>query len=665
MENITGSQKEVSFQSDSLHYLKLLAEKYPSIQAVSTEIIKLTAQLHLPKGTEHFVSDIHGAYEAFLHVLKNGSGSIRRRIDEIFANDLSEKTMRTLATLIYYPEQKIPAMVKDVDDPPEWYRLMLFRLIRLARVISAKYTRATVREAFPAAYADIMEELLYPQDQLVARQSYYQSLLESIVQTDQARPILTALAHLIQRLSIAHLHIIGDIYDRGPGAHIIMDELEAYHSLDIQWGNHDIVWMGAAAGGEACIANVIRVALRYSNTETLENGYGISLIPLVSLAMDVYGDDPCDQFMPQESEESVDGKVRDENELRLIGQMQKAITIIQFKLEGQIIQRRPHFQMEDRLLLDKIDYERGVVRIDGRDYDLIDTRFPTIDPADPYALTDQEQRVVDRLKFSFQHSQKLQSHVRFLYAKGSIYLVHNHNLLYHGCIPFTNKGEFAGFLANGQAYKGREFLDRVDLLSRQAFFATDEGSRQYGQDAIWYLWCGPQSPLFGKSKMATFERAFIADEGLHKEVMNPYYALRDDVETADLILEAFGLDPQRSRIINGHVPVKVKKGESPIKSGGKLLVIDGGFSKAYQKHTGIAGYTLVGNSYGFLLASHEPFESTAKAIYAEEDIHSRTEILQKNEMRILTKDTDIGVQIQKRIDELQALVRAYQLGLVS
>jgi fructose-1,6-bisphosphatase-3 len=645
----------------TLQYLKLLAKQYPSIQAASIEIINLNAILNLPKGTEHFVSDIHGEYEAFLHVLKNGSGSIKRKIEEIFADTLSPNEKQSLATLIYYPEQKLPLILKTLDDQAEWYRATLFRLIKMCRIESSKYTRSKVRKALPQDFAYIIEELLHEQEHLDNKQDYYQSIIDTIISTGRAKHLIIAMAELIQRLVIDRLHVIGDVYDRGPGAHHILDTLMAYHAVDIQWGNHDIVWMGAAAGSEACIANVIRIGLRYSNMETLENGYAISMLPLASFAADIYGDDPCSQFSPKLSGE----QDYNDHELRLMAQMHKAITMIQLKLEAQIILRRPHYEMEDRLLLDKIDYARGTICLNGQEYRLRDTNFPTIDPAHPYQLTEREQLVVEKLKLSFANSEKLQRHVRFLYAKGSMYLVHNGNLLYHGCISMNPDGSFKAFNVDGEAFVAKAFMDRAERLARQAYFSTDNpDQKQYGMDAMWYLWSGAQSPLYGKDKMATFERYFIEDQTTHTERKNAYYDYRDQEATSHKILEEFGLDPQTAHIINGHVPVKVKKGENPVKAGGRLLVIDGGFAQAYQAQTGIAGYTLIYNSYGLLLASHNPFESTQKAIEEELDIDSETEILETNDARIRVKDTDLGRDMQRQIEELHLLLKAYRMGLI-
>ncbi len=646
---------------ETLRYLTLLAKQFPSIQAASTEIINLSAILNLPKGTEHFVSDVHGEDEAFLHVLKNGSGSIKRKIEEVFSNELLEKEKRSLATLIYYPKRKLPLLLKAVEREEEWYRITLFRLIRICRVVSSKYTRSKVRKALPRDFAYIIEELLHEQETEGNKLEYYQSIIDTIIAIGRAREFIIALSELIQRLVVDRLHVIGDIYDRGPGAHIIMDTLMEYHSVDIQWGNHDIVWMGAAAGSEACIANVIRICLRYSNMETLENGYAISMLPLASFAAETYGEDACAQFRPK----LADDEQYTENEQRLIAQMHKAISIIQLKLEGQIIMRRPHYQMEERLLLDKIDHARGTIQLDGREYALGDTHFPTIAPERPYELTDREQAMVERLKLSFANSSKLHRHVRFLYTNGSMYLIHNGNLLYHGCIPMNEDGSFRAFRVGGEAFAAKAFMDRIERLARQAYFTTnDPEQKQYGMDALWYLWSGAQSPLFGKDKMATFERYFIQDPATHVERKDPYYAFRDREETARKILHEFDLDPDTAHIINGHVPVKVKKGENPVKAGGKLLVIDGGFAKAYQTQTGIAGYTLIANSHGLLLASHHPFESTQKAIEAELDIHSDTQILETRSQRIRVGDTDLGRAIEGQIAELQLLLGAYRRGLI-
>lgn len=643
-----------------LSYLKLLAQRYPSIQAACSEIINLSANLQLPKGTEHFLSDIHGEYEAFSHVLKSGSGSIKRKIDEMYAEELSEAERRSLATLIYYPRKKLSLLRRSLPNQDAWFRATLFRLVRICRVVSSKYSRAVVRQALPHDFANVIEELLHEQESIENKSEYYNHILDTILSIGSAEAFIVDLCELIQRLAIAHLHILGDIYDRSPGAHLIMDDLMDYHSVDIVWGNHDIVWMGAAAGSDACIANVIRVSLRYANLETLENGYAISLFPLASLAMDVYGSDPCAQFALKVS----NPEQFTENELLLMARMHKAIMVIQLKLEAEIIRRHPEYQMEDRLLLNQIDFGRAVVRLDGKEYQLLDAYFPTMDPLQPEKLTEKEKLVVEKLRLSFKNSERLQKHVRFLLSRGAMYLVHNGNLLYHGCIPMDLEGDFVGLGDDESTLTGKSFLDRFDQLVRQGFLSDDPAQIQDGQDAMWYLWGGAHSPIFGKSKMATFERYLIADEATHKEKQNPYYEHRDREDTARRILAEFGLDPENTHILNGHVPVKVKKGESPVKAGGKLLVIDGGFSRAYQSQTGIAGYTLIFNSYGLLLASHEPFESTQNAIEEEQDILSHTQVVERNTNRFRVKDTDEGRMIQRHIEELKALLQAYRTGLI-
>jgi fructose-1,6-bisphosphatase-3 len=648
-------------QKNPLKYLQLLSEKYPSIETASTAIINLSALLQLPKGTEHFLSDIHGENEAFQHVIRNGAGSILRKIDEMFSNSMSKSERRNLATLIYYPELKAPLMLRSVPDRDEWSRLTLVRLVKFCRRLSSKYRRETVRNFLPKHVCETIEELLYDQEGVEHKAAYYQSQIDTIVSTGSALTFITSLAELIQRLAVDRVHVIGDIYDRGPGAHLILDALIEHHNVDIQWGNHDILWMGAAAGSEPCIANVIRTSLRYGNMETMENGYGISLLPLASFALETYKDDPCELFAPKVP---ADGDFTAQ-ELRLMAQMQKAMAIIQFKVESQVIKRRPHYQMQDRLLLDKVDFKKGVVKLDGVDYPLLDKIFPTVDPKNPDVLTAEEQAVMEKLVLSFVNSKKLQQHARFLFSTGGIYLIHDGNLLYHGCIAMNDDGEFRSFNVDGQSFAGKEFLDRVDRLARQGYFATDNPEqKQYGMDVMWFLWCAPQSPLFGKEKMATFERYFVADKVTHTEKRNPYYTLRDTEKAACKILKEFGLDPATGRIINGHVPVKVTKGERPIKANGRMIVIDGGFSRAYQKQTGIAGYTLISNSRGMLLAAHQPFESTQKAVSEELDIDSQMEIIHTHPFRMRVRDTDRGREIQGQIDELQDLLHAYREGVI-
>lgn len=651
----------MNINESQLHYLQLLARQYPSIRAASTTIIDLNAQLHLPKGTEHFISDVHGEYEAFRHVLKTGSGSLKRRIDEVFGKTLSEDERRTLATLIYYPEAKLPLILKSVVDRVEWYRTTLMRLVRLCRDISGKYPRGRVRSFLPNDLAGIIEELLDEQENVKDRADYYQSIVETIIATDNTDSVIFALAELIQRLAIARLHVLGDVYDRGPSADLIMDTLLNHHSVDLLWGNHDMLWMGAAAGSEACIANVIRIGLRYNNTGTIEHGYGVSLLPLASFAIDTYGDDPCERFLPPPDEEN---EFTSEERI-LIARMHKAITLLQLKLEAQIIQRRPHYQMNSRLLLDKVNFAGGTIRIDGKAYPLLDAHFPTVDPHQPYELTPRERNLIERLKLSFMSSTRLQRHVRFLFSKGSMYLVYNGNLLFHGCIPLNPDGSFKSVQVDNELVSGRALMERFDRLARLGYFASDNPARkQEGQDTMWRLWSDAQSPLFGSEKMATFERYFISDEATHFEKRNAYYDFRDQEASARQILVEFGVNPDTGHIINGHVPVQVKRGESPVKANGKLLVIDGGFAKAYQKETGIAGYTLLYNSYGLLLAAHHPFESVQKVIEEDENIASDNQILEHNDIRIRVKDTDLGRSIQKQIDDLQSLLAAYRSGLI-
>ncbi|MCB2298971.1 fructose-1,6-bisphosphatase [Clostridium tagluense] len=658
---IFSSETPVDTIEEDLRYLTLLASKYPTIPDACTEIINLQAILNLPKGTEHFLTDVHGEYESFTHVLRNASGVIKRKINDIFGNSLREIEKKELATIIYYPEQKLDLALREELDIDDWYKITLHKLIKICRTISSKYTRSKVRKALPPDFAYIIEELLHEQQNTFNKQEYYNGIIQTIIKIGRAKEFIVAISNLIQRLTIDRLHILGDIYDRGPGAHIILDTLMHYHSIDIQWGNHDILWMGAAAGSESCIANVLRISTRYANLDTVEEGYGINLLPLATFALDFYKDDPCKSFKPKLFPEN---NYR-ENDLNLMSQMHKAITIIQFKLEGAIIKRCPNYEMQNRLLLHKIDYEKGTIDIDGKEYILNDTNFPTIDPKDPYKLTQEERELVGKLKSSFSNSEKLQKHVRFLYSKGSMYLKYNSNLLYHGCIALNADGSFKKMKIDNVTYSGKSYIDRTERIAREAYFGkVDSESKLYALDSIWYLWCGSNSPLFGKDKMTTFERYFINDKSTHKEIKNPYYNYRDDESICNNILSEFELNPNESHIINGHVPVKTKQGESPIKANGKLLVIDGGFSKAYQPETGIAGYTLIYNSYGLLLASHAPFESTQKAIDEGKDILSSTIVLEKSTNRIRVTDTDVGLEIKDQIKDLELLLTAYRKGLI-
>lgn len=648
---------------NELRYLKLLSNEYPTIADACIEIINLQAIINLPKGTEHFLSDIHGEYEPFIHVLKNASGVIKRKIYDIFGNSLRQEDIKSLATLIYYPEQKLELMMKNEKNIDDWYKITLYRLIEICRFISSKYTRSKVRKALPKDFAYIIEELLHEQPNSAGKERYYNEIIKTIVSIDRSKEFITAICKLIQNLVIDKLHIVGDIFDRGPGADIIMDTLINYHSVDIQWGNHDIVWMGAAAGSEACIATVIRTSARYANLGTIENGYGISLLPLATFAMDFYKDDECLEFKPKIE----NGKNYNDKEISLIAQMHKAMTIIQFKLEGAIIKKRPYFCMQDRLLLDKINYEEGTINLNGQIYKLKDNKFPTINPDNPYELIPEEIELMEKLKISFLNSEKLQKHVSFLFAKGSLYLKCNSNLLYHGCIPLNEDGSFkkVSIGASRKEYSGKALLDRLDILVREGYFyKNNPDAKLYGMDIIWYLWNGVDSPLFGKDKMATFERYFIEDKATHFEKKNHYFDLEDDEIVCNMIFQEFGLNPKVSHIINGHVPVKIKKGESPIKANGKLLVIDGGFSRPYQAQTGIAGYTLIYNSYGLSLVSHEPFESTQKAIEEEKDILSTRVILETEVDRMRVGDTDIGKELKLQIKDLERLLDAYRKGII-
>lgn len=642
-----------------LKYLKSLANQYPNIAAASTEIINLQAILNLPKGTEHFLTDIHGEYEQFNHVLKNGSGAVRRQIDEEFGNTLSNKDKKSLATLIYYPQEKLDIVLGQEDNIEDWYKITLHRLVQITKKVASKYTRSKVRKALPKDFAYIIEELITERAEISDKEGYYNEIIHTIIRIGRAPEFIVALSNLIQRLVVDHLHIVGDIYDRGPGPHIIMDTLMKYHSVDIQWGNHDIVWMGAACGHLPCIATVVRIAARYGSLDTLEEGYGINLIPLATFALDTYKDTNCDTFAIKYN---TDYNTKD---LSLDMKIHKAISIIQFKLEGQVIKKHPEFEMDDRLLLDKIDYEKKTVMVYGKEYPMNDVDFPTVDPADPYNLTPDEEQVMARIQQAFVKCEKLQRHVRFLFSNGGLYKVHNSNLLYHGCVPMDEKGNFKAVDVDGKRYRGKELYDILDNYARKGYYSkNDPAGMRRAQDYIWYIWAGPNSPVFGKDKMATFERYFIEDQETHKEIKNSYYSLLDNEEVLNRILEEFGLDTHKSHIINGHVPVELKKGESPIKCDGKLLIIDGGFSKAYQSKTGIAGYTLVANSHGMRLVAHEPFESTEAAILHESDIFSDSTVVEVAANRIRVSDTDIGRELRESIKQLELLLQAYRDGSI-
>ncbi len=640
-------------------YLERLSELYPSIAKASMEIINLQAILNLPKGTEHFLTDIHGEYEAFDHVLKNGSGSVRRKIDEVFGNTMSSRDKQTLATLIYYPKEKMDRIKKTEDNMEDWYKITLYHLIEVCKRAASKYTRSKVRKALPPEFAYVIEELITMRPEVLDKEFYYSSIINTIIRIQRAEPFIIALSELIQRLTVDHLHIVGDIFDRGPGPHIIMDKLIKYHSVDIQWGNHDVLWMGAAAGQRGCIANVIRICARYGNLDILEDGYGINLLPLATFAMNTYDNDDCKQFALK----GVSDMTAVETILEM--RMHKTISVIQFKVEGQTIKKNPGFKLESRNLLHKIDYEKGTIEIEGKTYELLDSNFPTIDPKKPYALTKEEEEIMERLERAFLNCQKLQEHMRFLLNKGGLYKVYNGNLLYHGCVPLKEDGSMKSVRIYGRSYKGESLYEVLESYVRKGFYAVDMKEQERGKDMMWYIWLHENSPLFGKDKMATFERYFIAEKETHKEKKNPYYRLLEDEKVVNGILREFGLSETESHIINGHVPVKTKDGEKPIKCNGKVLVIDGGFSRAYQKETGIAGYTLIYNSYGLILAAHESFESTEAAIEKESDIHSDSVVVKRVMDRKTVGDTDNGKDLKEQIEDLKILLAAYRSGKIA
>ena len=639
-------------------YLERLSDLYPTIAAASTEIINLQAIMNLPKGTEHFLTDIHGEWEAFSHVLKNGSGAVKRKIEDVFGYTLGKQEKQDLATLIYYPKEKIEQVKRKETAMEDWYKIHLYRLIEVAKRAASKYTRSKVRKALPKDFAYVIEELITEKAEIQDKESYYSAIVQTIIQIGRAEEFIGAISELIQRLVIDHLHIVGDIYDRGPGPHLIMDKLMTYHSVDIQWGNHDVLWMGAAAGQRGCIANVIRICARYGNLDILEDGYGINLLPLASFALRTYGNDPCECFLLKGAERS------EQVEMDMNLRMHKAISIIQFKVEGMLIQQHPEFGMEHRALLHRINYETGEICLDGKVYRLKDCAFPTIDPRSPYQLTEEEEEVVSRLEKAFLNCGRLQKHMRFLLAKGGLYKIYNNNLLYHGCVPLHEDGSLKETELFGCRYKGKSLYDVLESYVRKGFFALDPKEREQGKNIMWCIWQHPDSPLFGKDKMATFERYFIEDKETHLERKNPYYRLLEKEEVADRILQEFGLDPTGAHIVNGHVPVKSKNGESPIKCNGKVLVIDGGFSRAYQKETGIAGYTLIYNSYGLLLVAHEPFESKEAAVEKGSDIHSDYMVVKRVLDRRLVADTDIGRELKEQVEDLETLLAAYRSGQV-
>lgn len=647
-----------------VRYLQLLAQSFPSVADASTEIINLQAILNLPKGTEHFLADLHGEYEAFQHVLKNASGNIKRKVGELFGTTLRETEKRELCTLIYYPEQKLELVKASEKDLNDWYHITIHHLVAVCRDVSSKYTRSKVRKSLPKDFSYIIQELLHERTEDSDKTAYVNVIIDTIINTGRADAFIIAIANVIQRLAIDQLHILGDIYDRGPGAHKIMDMLQNYHHWDITWGNHDMLWMGAAAGNDACICSVIRISLRYANLTTLEEGYGINMVPLATFAMDAYADDPCTEFRPILSGEAEN---LNEKTIRLTAQMHKAIAVMQFKLEAQLYEKHPEWKMQDRELFNFVDYDHGTIMLEGKVYPLLSCHFPTIDPANPCVLTDDEHQLLQKLHHNFLVSEKLHKHIDMLLDHGCMYQVCNNNLLYHASVPLEEDGSLKKVeVYPGHPVAGMELMESVGHLVRSAFQSdTNPVERDYAVDYFFYLWCGPDSPLFDKSKMATFERYFIEDKENHAEHKGNYFKLRDDEKICEQIMDAFGVTGPNRHIINGHVPVKVGAGENPIKAGGKLMVIDGGFAQAYHKQTGIAGYTLVYHSRGFQLVQHEPFTSTEDAILRGTDIKSTTQIVEMSAHRMLVADTDKGVELRKQIDDLMELLYAYRHGIIT
>lgn len=655
--------KDYNIERD-MHYLQLLSQSFPTIADASTEIINLQAILNLPKGTEHFLADIHGEHQAFLHVLKNASGNIKRKVNELFGTTLRDYEKRELCTLIYYPEQKLELVEATEKDLNDWYHITIHQLVAVCRDVSSKYTRSKVRKSLPEDFSYIIQELLHERTDDANKIAYVNVIIDTIISTGRANDFITAIAHVIQRLAIDQLHILGDIYDRGPGAHIIMDTLANYHNWDIQWGNHDILWMGACAGNDACICNVIRLSLRYANLATLEEGYGINLVPLATFAMDTYKDDSCEEFLPKLSEgaENID-----ERQKILTAQMHKAITVMQFKAEAQLFERHPGWKMQNRELLKAIDYQRGTIKLEGKEYQLTSCHFPTIDSADPIAFTEEEKVLMQKLHHSFKVSEKLHKHINLLLGHGCMYAIYNNNLLFHASVPLNEDGTLKEVeIYPGRKYSGRDLMHHTGMMIRQAF-QNDAPSEicQYARDYFLYLWCGPDSLLFDKSKMSTFERYFITDKETHKEEKGCYFKLRNDEKIVDHILDAFEVRGANRHIINGHVPVHVASGENPIKANGKLMVIDGGFSEAYHKETGIAGYTLVYHSRGFQLVQHAPFTSTIEAIEKGTDIKSTIQIVEMSAHRMLVADTDKGIELRQQIKDLEELLFAYRHGFLT
>ena len=654
---------KVLFDPQRLKYLQLLSKQYPTVQDASTEIIKLKAILNLPKGTEHFMSDIHGEYDAFLHILNSCSGEVKTKLNEVFGATMTQRDKNELATLIYYPKAKMNLVADSEENMDEWYRVTLHHLIQVCRYVSIKHTRNKVRSYMPDGYREIIDELIHIRDEDGSKRYHFENLINTIIEIGQAFDVVQALCTVIKALTVDQLHIVGDIFDRGPRADIVMDSLMNCPNVDIQWGNHDILWMGAASGSRTLVATVLSNSIRYNNLDIIETGYGISLRPLSIFANEVYKHHDVSRFQVKLTGDDADQYT--EKDKLLSARMYKAITMILFKLEGQKLKRRPEFGMEDRLLLEKIDYEAGTINIGGTVYPMLDCDFPTVDPADPYKLTEEELHVITQLTESFRHSEKLQKHIRFLYAKGGLYKVTNGNLLFHGCIPMNVDGSLMEFTIGGRSRKGREFLDYAEMTARKAYYdkrGTPE--RQFGLDFLWWLWAGRNSPIFGRDRMTTLERRFIADESTWTEPKNPYYTYYQDPVVCDMLLKEFGLEGPHCHIINGHVPVKVRKGESPIKGGGKLLVIDGGFSRAYQPTSGIAGYTLIYNSRHFRMVSHQPFAGKQKALKENDDIANDSVVFETMETRMRVADTDEGKALQTRVDDLLLLLDAYRSGAV-
>ncbi len=648
-----------------MHYLNLLSQSFPTIADAAKEIINLEAIMNLPKGTEHFLADIHGENEAFEHVLKNASGNIKRKVGEIFGNAIRESEKKELCTLIYYPEQKLELIKAKEEDMDDWYHTTIHQLVKVCRDVSSKYTRSKVRKALPQEFSYIIEELLHERTDDQDKAAYVAVIVDTIISTGRADDFICALCNVIQRLAIDQLHILGDIYDRGPGAHIILDVMRRYNSWDIQWGNHDILWMGAAAGNDACICNVLRLSLRYANLATLEDGYGINLMPLATFALEQYGDDPCEEFRPILLKDSK----MDEKTLALTAKMHKAITIIQFKEEARIFHRRPEWQMEDRCLLEHIDKERQSCTVGGKAYAMRDCHLPTVFPDHQTTpttdLTPEEADLMQKLHHSFRVSEKLRKHIRTILSHGCMYTICNQNLLFHASVPLNDDGTLKEVEIMNKRYQGKELMSYIGQLVRAAYENdTEPELKAYAKDYFLYLWCGKDSPLFDKSKMATFERYFLEDKETYKEEKGAYFRLRDNAAVCDRILDAFGISGQNRHIINGHVPVHASKGENPIKAGGRLMVIDGGFSEAYHKETGIAGYTLVYHSRGFELVQHEPFTSTKDAISRGTDIKSTTQIVEMSAQRMLVADTDKGRELREQVSDLRQLLRAYRHGIL-